>query len=269
MDKKSSKILIYLRRYIRITHMQVIESTKDYAKFKILTGNRKIDKYHLRKLKESIQKDNRLNLHPIIVNKDNEIIDGQHRLKAASDLNVEIFFIKSESVNDEHLIDCNVNQKSWEVENYIDYFSNKEKIEDYIELKKSMMITKLKPKAFLTLILGSVSGEMLDFLKTGKFRLPKNKEYEKHLLSYMDFLTYVSDKKIKPISMFSNHYFTKAYRWLSMTNGYEYQNLIKKLDLRWFDLKPQRGAEDWYKLLISIYNFKNHNRIEEEYGKTS
>ncbi len=107
--------------------MNQIEKTKEYSKFKHLKGNRPIQKYHLKKLKQSIEKDNCLNLHPIIVNKNFEIIDGQHRLEVAKQLDLDIFFIQSESVKDEHFIEGNVNQKSLEVENYIDYFAIKDK----------------------------------------------------------------------------------------------------------------------------------------------
>lgn len=248
--------------------MEQVEKTQDYTKFNLLSGNRPIDKGHLRKLKKSIEENNRLNLHPIIVNKNFEIIDGQHRLQAAKELGVDIYYIKSDTINDDHLIESNVNQKSFEAENYIEYFSTKNKLPDYVELRNYMNMTKLKPKAILTLILGSVSTEILQFLKTGKFKLPKDKAYEKHILSYLDFMAYVNDKRVKPISMFSNHYFTKAYRWICLTNGFEYEVFVKKLDQRWFDLKPQRGAEEWYRLLLSIYNFKNHNRIEDEYAKS-
>ena len=79
---------------------------------------------------------------------------------------------------------------------------------------------------------------------------------------YFDFIAYVKDKRLKPISMFTNHNFTRSLRWLYNTTGFEASIFFKKLDLRWFDLKPQRTAEDWYSLLINIYNFKNHNRIE-------
>lgn len=249
--------------------MEQVQKTSDYSIFKSLDGNRKIDKYHLRKLKESIEKNNRLNLHPVIVNKDFEVIDGQHRLEVAKMLGLEIFYIQSDSINHEHLIECNVNQKSWEVENYIDFFSIKEKISDYVELQQMMKMTKLKPKALMTLALGNVSKKILEFLKTGKFRFPQNKDFQRFILSYCDFIAYVEDKRIKPLSMFSNHYFSKAFRWLLSTSGFDFTAFLKKLDLRWFDLKPQRGAEEWYKLLISIYNFKNHNRIEEQYALDS
>lgn len=250
-------------------NIEQIQKTRDYNLFKSLDGNRRLKKSSIKKLKISIEKDNRLNIHPIIVNSQYEVIDGQHRLEVARQLGIDIFFIKSDSVHESHIIEANVNQTPWEVENYIDYFAVKDKIQDYIELKKLMASTNLKPKALLNLILGTVSTEMLNFLKTGKFRSPRNKNYENTVSNYLDFISYVKDKRVSPFSMFSNHFFTKAYRWLLSTNGFDYQLFIKKLDLRWFDLKPQKGAEEWYKLLISIYNFKNQNRLEEEYGKTA
>lgn len=249
--------------------MEQVQSTKNYEIFNILKGNRPLDRYHLKKLKESIEKNNHLNLHPIIVNQNNEVIDGQHRLEVARQLDVDIFFIKSDSIKDEHLIDCNVNQKSFEVENYIDYFALKERKEEYIQLKNMLKSTALKPKALLTLILGIVSTNLLEFLKTGKFKFPSTEKSDEIMNFYADFMAYVKDKRIKPLSMFTNHNFTRAFRWLFKTTGFETSLFFRKLDLRWFDLKPQRTSEDWYSLLISIYNFKNHNRIEDEYTKKS
>jgi hypothetical protein len=247
--------------------MDQVQQTKDYTKFKFLTGNRPLDRFHIKKLKQSIEKNNRLNLHPIIVNQNFEIIDGQHRYEAARQLDLEIFFIKSDTINDEHLIECNVNQKSFEVENYIDFFAVKEKKPEYIQLKDMLKSSGLKPKALMTLLLGVVSASLLEFLKTGKFKFPMNEEPLEVLNFFFDFSAYVKDKRIKPFSMFSNHNFTRALRWLFKTAGFQSDIFFKKLDLRWFDLKPQRTSEDWYTLLISIYNFKNHNRIDEEYGK--
>jgi hypothetical protein len=247
--------------------MEQVEKTKEYDKFKYLVGNRPLNKSHLKKLKESIEKSNHLNLHPIIVNQNYEIIDGQHRLECARQIGCEIFYIKSDSIKDEHLIECNVNQKSFEVENYIDFFAVKEKKEEYIQLRDMLKSSELKPKALLTLILGTVSANLLEFLKTGKFRFPTKDDPLEVLNFFFDFSAYVKDKRIKPFSMFSNHNFTRALRWLFKTTGFESELFFKKLDLRWFDLKPQRTSEDWYSLLISIYNFKNHNRIEDEYPR--
>lgn len=247
--------------------MQNVEKTSNYDQFQYLQGNRPIDKYHLKKLKASIEKNNHLNLHPIIVNDKFEVIDGQHRLNAAKELGYEVYYIRSSTIEDDHLIDCNVNQKSFEVENFIDFFAIKEKKEEYIKLKQMLKSTGLKPKALLTLILGVVSTNLLEFLKTGKFIFPPKENVMEVLDFYQDFMTYANDKRLKPKGMFTNHNFTRSLRWLHKTTGFDKSLFFKKLDLRWFDLKPQRTSEEWYELLISIYNFKNHNRLENEYSK--
>src|SRR5690348_12851099 len=113
--------------------MSQIQKTNDYQIFKKMDGNRNLDRFHLRKLSSSIQKDNQLSVHPIIVNKDFYVIDGQHRLEVAKSLGLEIFYVQSDTVTDLHVIDGNVNQKSFEVSNYIDYFAIKEKNPVYIE----------------------------------------------------------------------------------------------------------------------------------------
>lgn len=246
--------------------MNNIEKTNDYNKFKYLTGNRPIDKGHIKRLKISINKNNQLNLHPIIVNSDYEIIDGQHRFEVAKEMQIEIYYIKSDTINDEHLIECNVNQKLFQVENYIDFFAVKEKNPEYIQLKDMLKATSLKPKALITLILGVINNSLLEFLKTGKFKFPQNQEPLEIVDFYLDFMSYTKDKRISPTSMFSNHNFTRAFRWLHKTSGFNSETFFKKLDLRWFDLKPKRNSEEWYELLISIYNFKNQTKIENEYA---
>lgn len=243
--------------------MTDIKKTRDYSLFKYVDGNRDIRKPNLKKLVESIQKDNQLCLHPIIVNEHLQIIDGQHRLEAAKALNVDIYYLQSSTVTHQHIIDANVNQKSFETGDYIKFFCVRGN-PVYLQLHDMLTQTGLKPKALLTLVLGAVSTNILMFLKTGKFKFPE-KENPAHILRfYAEFMHYVKDKRIKPLSIFTNHNFTRALRWLFNTAGFNQIVFFKKLDLRWFDLKPQRTAQDWYQLLLNIYNFKNQNRIEDE-----
>ena len=61
----------------RIKETGKIYSTEAYELFKKMVGNRNVAK--LSKLKEAIRKDGQIT--PIVVNKDFEIVDGQHRLE--------------------------------------------------------------------------------------------------------------------------------------------------------------------------------------------
>lgn len=245
-----------------------IQNTKNYDQFQKMVGNRGLDKKHLRKLRESILRENQLSIHPIIVNKDMAVIDGQHRLEVAKELGVDIYYIQSDNVSDLHLIEGNANQKSWDVENYINYFAVKERNESYIILKSLMASSGLKPKALMTLLIGSISPAILEFLKIGKFQFPKFTDPKVLIEFFLRFKSYVQDKKIKPYSMFTNYNFTRSLRWIYLTCNFDQETFFKKLDLKWFDLKPQRTAEDWYKLLISIYNFRNNDKISDEWTQS-
>ncbi len=247
--------------------MDQIQSTSNYKMFKKVEGNRQIISSHLKKLKKAIQEDNQLNLHPIIVNSNFEVIDGQHRLKVAEELQIPIFYIQSDDVQDSHIIESNVNQKTFVVENYIDYYCTKDKKEDYIKMRQIMEATQLNIRALLTMILGTVSISILEFIKKGNFKLPENQDYLKTIELFQNFISYTRDKRITPFSMFSSHKFTRAFRWLASTTGFDSATFFKKLDGKWFELKPQGTSEEWYSLLINIYNFRNQNRIEDEFTK--
>ena len=73
--------------------MSTIYKTTDYSQFKFLPGNRKIAGNILI---ESILEKNKLATHPIVVSKDMFVIDGQHRLDAASSLGIPIYYIIDE-----------------------------------------------------------------------------------------------------------------------------------------------------------------------------
>lgn len=246
-----------------------IQYTRDYSIFKKMSGNRLIDQKHLRRLRLSIEKENQLALHPIIVNKDLSVIDGQHRLEIARQLGIEVYYLQSDTVSDAHLIEGNSNQKSWEIDNFIDFYCTRDKKEEYIKLKKFMNETGLKTKAIISLLIGNVSPVIIDFLKTGKFAFPKLINHSEIIEFYQQFISYVDDKNIKPMSMFTNFQFTKALRWMFLTSGFSTDTFFRKLDQKWFELKPQRVAEDWYKLLINIYNFKNNDKISDEWSKNN
>lgn len=243
--------------------MTEMKSTTDYDIFNTLVGNRKValDPGHLKKMKASISADNQLNIHPIAVNKDFEVIDGQFRLEAARQLGVPIFYIKSDTVSDMHIITCNSNQKAWNVENYISFFETREQIPDYLLIKNMLKQASLQPKSLLSLMLGRVSAPTVLLLKCGKFRFPKSDEPKKIFDQYLIFIDYCKKHRITPIGMFKSNSFTSAFHLLMKTSGFDDKIFYEKMDLRWFELKPQPNSADWYKLLVGIYNYRNRDSI--------
>src|SRR5690606_774965 len=76
-----------------------MNKTTDYSIFGEIESNREVDLRHVRKLMKAIEKRNLLHLNPIIVDEQNRVIEGQHRLEAAKQLQVPIYYITDNTVN--------------------------------------------------------------------------------------------------------------------------------------------------------------------------
>jgi hypothetical protein len=99
-----------------------MKSTKDYSIFRDFSSNREVDHKHVNKLVNAIQKRNLLHVNPIVVDKEMRVIDGQHRLAAAQQLGVEIFYIQ-DSINRKDISMLNSNQKNWTAMDYINFYT--------------------------------------------------------------------------------------------------------------------------------------------------
>ena len=142
-----------------------MECTTDYSIFKEITSNREVDPKHVRKLVAAISKKNLLHANPIKVNESLQVIDGQHRLAAAKELGLPIYYEIS-NITREDVSTLNSNQKNWNAMNYIDFWAV-EKKEAY--LKISSMISTYSDIA-ISAILALSNGEgkrSLEQLKEG------------------------------------------------------------------------------------------------------
>ena len=239
-----------------------IERTKDYDIFKNVKYNRAVDKRHVERMKAALIKENLLHLNPIIVNEKMEVIAGQHRLAAAKALNLEVFYIKGQ-VSDDHIVDNNLNHMKEDFGHVIKFFALKDANPDYIALHEFIELLEISPKAVMNLLFGSLSNATIDFIKSGKFKLPSNQEaVDKLIENFSLFKDFVKEKRITPLAMFGSSHFTVAFRNLVLLSEFSPVVWKNKLEQRWFELKPQLNSKEWTKQLIGIYNWKNHNPIQ-------
>lgn len=239
-----------------------IQTTSDYSIFKHVGFNREKNKNHIESLKKIITKENLLHLHPILVNNKMEVVDGQHRLEAAKELGLEIFYIQSDLSYD-HILNSNLFQKKLSLEDVIKFYAIKDAKPHYIKFQEYIHLLELNPKSIIGLLFGTVSKPILDFIKSGKFEMPDSLEItDKLMLSFSRFKDFVKQKRITPFSMFSSSTFTISYRNLVLLSHFNEEIFFNKLEQRWFDLKPQLNSKEWTRQLIYIYNWKNQNPID-------
>lgn len=246
-------------------YLPEIKMTTDYSIFKKVDLNREIDRGHVKKMKRELEKENNLHLKPVICNKDMEVISGQHRLEAAKELGYPIFYICDPNVSYEFILSDNAVQKQNSLKDTIEFWVKKDKKEDYLVLQKYMLRTGLTAKSLLALIFGPASRITGDLLRSGKFVLPQNRAIlEKIIDAYCRFVDYCKNKRITPIQMLYGHGFTSAFRNLVILDPFEEEVFYRKMDMKWFEVKPQANYTEWTKHLLSIYNFKNKQPIAED-----
>ena len=69
-----------------VNNSNQVQTTSNYSLFTSLEGNRNVNKLHVKRLKESMQKKYLFTV--IIVNEKYQIIDGQHRFTACKGIRV-------------------------------------------------------------------------------------------------------------------------------------------------------------------------------------
>jgi hypothetical protein len=164
-----------------------VYSTYDLSVFKTLEGNRNINILHVERLVKSIQENGFLKM-PIIVNKNYEVIDGQHRLEAAKKIKSMIFYIIEKTYDLNTAIILNANASNWSLIDYVKSYCDLG-VKDYLllyNLYKQNKDFSLNICAELTTIPNN--GQMYlrksdiinsDFIRKGlfKFNINNNAEY--------------------------------------------------------------------------------------------
>ncbi|HXT83154.1 MAG TPA: ParB/Srx family N-terminal domain-containing protein, partial [Verrucomicrobiae bacterium] len=100
--------------------MSTIHKTTNYNQFKLYSSNRELSE---KSLVESIQQKNMLSSHPILVNKNLYVVDGQNRLKAAETLKLPIYYIIDENIDEEDIPRCQI-QRAWELKDFLKFYKN-------------------------------------------------------------------------------------------------------------------------------------------------
>ena len=98
---------------------QVLKTT-DYNLFSFISGNRKINLAHAKRLERSFK--NRHLFSPIIVNEYHQIIDGQHRFTVCSKLKLPIYYIVVNGYGLDEVQILNTNSSNWKKIDYLNAY---------------------------------------------------------------------------------------------------------------------------------------------------
>lgn len=153
-----------------------VTSTKKYAQFKSILGNRQLSKEHIHLLEVEIERNNLLDVCPIICNEKMQVIDGQHRLEAAKKLGVAVPYVVVPGLNIEHVVHMNTSQKKWMMKDYIALHVDLGN-EHYIDLANFIKQNKVTPSIAILLLSNQTytKSKVADF-REGRWTISKWEE---------------------------------------------------------------------------------------------
>ena len=237
--------------------------TRDYDLFRIKPSNRPIDGQHVKRLKRSLEAKNRMNDFPVIVNRNMEVIDGQHRLEACKEMGIPVHYKIVDDLIDDDMVRLNVASKRWSYNDVLNYYvsqGNKE----YMRLNNLIQRTGITFSMAVALHY-TQRGSIYSKLADGTYLYDPT-------LDYYDFdllretLAILRNYKVNPYTL-KNKKFIKAFFKMVSHELFNKNIWIERIHTFHYKLTPSVNEAEFLKKLLEIYNHgmkKNILAFEEQ-----
>jgi len=106
-----------------MVHIPKIQSTKNYDCFQFNSWNRKVSQSHVDMLANDPTFPEKYPTAPTVVDSNFNIIDGQHRCRAAQKLNIPVYFIVDPTATQDDVRVRNMQSRAWKGKNFVNYYS--------------------------------------------------------------------------------------------------------------------------------------------------
>jgi len=236
-------------------------STEDYSQFSLFKDdkNRGIKQSIVNSFIELIeQKKFFFPSNPIVVNKTGYILDGQHRFLAAKTMNIPIYYIITDEIDILDVAMINSNVHRWTILDYVNYHTALGRRE--MGKIKNLLIEWGVSIGVAQVILAINSKEYTDAIKNGSFVLSKQKEERAQKLYSL----------LKDYSKYFDYWqhrgFIMAVRKVMDVNGFDHKIMLQKMSLHPRSLVRCALTEDYFNMLIELYNYRNQKKIKALYN---
>ena len=156
-----------------------MKKTKNYEIFKLLGANRKTSKGHVKRIANSILENNLLKHNPIIVDNNMVVIDGQHRLEAAKQLGVEIYYTDGGFIGAKQVRNLNSSQRQWTMADFVRSFA--ETSDDYQYLYDFSQANDLPLSVAARILTNFTGNSSSKAVRMGDFRIGDMEQVEAHM----------------------------------------------------------------------------------------
>lgn len=253
---------------------QVFE-TSDYFQFKLLQGNRITNKANLKRLKSSMSEEYLMS--PIIVNENYEIIDGQHRYKAALELKKPIRYIRQPGYGLSQVQRLNTNMSNWRSMDYLNAYCELG-YPEYLRFKEFMETYPKLNFAACKMLLSSVASTSGGRSTKSKDLISATNKQGAYIIKYFeegDFYAPNYDLSCKwadYLMDISNYYegftrstFVSCMIGLFKSKKFDIDLFLYKLSFAPIKLDHRSNVTQYRELIEDIYNYRNRDKVSFKY----
>ncbi len=237
----------------------MIKSTTNYEMFKFRTDNRDggVKRSHVEHIKELIKANNLLHLRPIVVDKNMDVYDGQHRLVAARELQVPIYYTIEERLVPKDIIHMNTN-KQWRLGDFMNFYVSNH-YPEYIKFDKFIKKEGLQLRVAFALLKGRTDDSRKDF-QQGNFVMPDVEESSVYSTckDIVAFLT-MHLPHMRPCT--SGPKFWKPLIALVNADNFDYSHFIKNLEKHIHKIGPRVSEKDYLKMFEALHNYRAVKKV--------
>lgn len=244
-----------------------MQQSKDYGKFKQIDGNRKINRGHVARLIEAIERKNLLEYFPILLNEDMEVIDGQHRLSAAATLGIPFYYQVVPGLTLTDVMAINTNSKSWNMLDFINSHIELGKT-DYEVLQNFMDTYHWNPSTSAMLLsgyngfFGAKGGSITNKVKNGEFKVASLGLAEKIAKQVLELRHYTDFEGNR------DREFIAALLALNNNTAWDFERFIAKCKLRGLVIEKRPSTKYYLIHLEELFNVGLSKNVTELYKST-
>jgi hypothetical protein len=239
--------------------MTQVFSTTDYSQFKTYKSNRAVSSCE--NLEASILKKNKLDVNPIVVSHNYEIVDGQHRLEIAKKYNLPIFYIIDSGATEDDIAKLNSCQKTWQLKDYLHHFVKRCKT-DYLFCQSIVKEFPISLTLFIDMFTFDTAKKRTrsDF-KNGRLKLKYKKD---HIEEMCKQFAEIRNMIPNLIHIRKSRNFDNALLTLIRNEKYDHDEMMRKITLYpdgLIEATKYNHKDLIIKILLDkVYNYRNQTK---------
>jgi hypothetical protein len=238
--------------------------TKNLGMFSSIDGNRVPNLIHVKRLTDSIRKYG-MKCNPILVNERLQVIDGQHRLLAAKEVQSEVYFIiiPGSNLTDVHTL--NLNQKNWSRKDFMEGYANMGvipyiKLRDFVKKNDDYSFNDCVSLCSNTSTVASTTSNSGNRKSSYKNTIEEGTWLGRDFVLGQEWANKI--RMIKPYYVgYNRTIFVGTMITLLSNKNFDYSEFMHKLRIQPTALVDCANRDQYKTLVEDIYNFKRREKV--------